>query len=355
MSKKQTPAPKSKKGGNGKQKKNNSNKPKSKKQKIVTKIIVSDCVKDYLEALTNPWSGVLACVPSEVINSNLIVCNYVRGSFQCGPSVGFICIDPTHMCFNDVPCVISSKSSYAGTAMALNDTANINLDLSNAPYLETDIGQSGNNLSYRIVACGLRVRYTGTELDRGGTIHALVDPTHDPMLNRTIANFGAEKQTRRLPVNRSWSSIIYRPAHQDELLMLEAAPAANTKSPAITVTSGSFSWYMGMLIAPANATSLPSFEYEAAVICEYQGRNVRGQKMTHADPVGLSAAIQAVANVVPTQQPADAIHVSALRSLGQVLRFGMSHMDMAPSFADTHKTDNIIYDHAYADPRRQLG
>jgi hypothetical protein len=322
--------------------------------RALPRLVVSRCASDYLAALTDPFAGPLACVPSDIINNNRISRSFIKGTFACGANVGFICLDPTHASFNDVPAVISSKSSYAGAIMDLNNVADTNLDLSNSDYAETAIGPTSPGLSYRVVAAGLRIRYRGTELDRGGTIHALVDPCHDPLLNRTVSNMDAEMQSKQLPVTKQWTTILYRPAHQGELLLSSTPPIAASKNPAITAASGFF-WYMGAIITPPTNTSFSSFEYEAFVVTEYQGRNVRGQVTTHTDPIGLSAAVQATVNLRPTQASTETISRTAFTTFANVVRDGMTHMADDPAHGDIfgevfkpkHVHDQIM------DPRRQ--
>jgi hypothetical protein len=317
-------------------------------------MVISKCASDYVAALTDPFAGPLACVPSDIINNNRISRSFIKGVFACGPNVGFIAFDPIHASFNDVPAVISSKSSYAGSIMDLNNVADTNLDLSNADYPETSIGVASPGLSYRVVAAGLRFRYRGTELDRGGTIHALIDPTHDPLLNRTVSNIDAEMQSKQLPVVKQWSTLLYRPAHQTEMLMSSSTPGAITKHPGITANAG-IHWYIGALITPPTSTSLSSFEYEAFTVTEYQGRNVRGQVTTHTDPIGLSAAVQATVDIRPTQASTETISRNAFTTFANVVRDGMTHMASDPSHGDLfgeqfkpkHVHDMIM------DPRRQ--
>lgn len=297
-----------------------------------SRAFLSNCAADYARCLVNPFDGPLACVPSDLINDNLITRNWVRGNFACGSNTGFVCADPIHGAFNDVPCVISSKASFTGNSIDLNDTANINADLGNSQFAETAINNLNSGLSYRVVAAGLRVRYRGTELDRGGSLIALVDPTHDALLVRTISQLNGEKQARRFPIDRKWTTIHYHPVNMGELAMSPSAPNANTKTPNI-IQRQDF-WFMGFMIEPPSSTTFSSFEYEFYVVAEYQGRNVRGQKITHADPVGLAAAVQASATFAPTQTLPAKHEETMLSKVAHDIQYGLSHMDFIPFAAD---------------------
>jgi len=302
---------------------NRSSRSRSRKQPV-QKLVMSSCARDYLQCLVNPFDGPLACVPSDFLNNNRIARTFVRGSFACGPNVGFIAMDPFYMQFNDYPAVISSNSSFAGTTIDLNDTANINLALSNSDYTTAVVGPGNAGLSWRVVGAGLRFRYRGTELNRGGTIHALHDPTHDSLQGRSVSVIDGELQARQLPVTTKWTTILYRPVSPDDLELSITSPGSTTKSPNITAIVPR--WYIGAVITPPSNSTLSSFEYEAACVCEYQGRNVRGQVTTHADPVGLSAALQSVVDIHPSQIDSKAVTHTAFQNVLHAVREGITHM-----------------------------
>jgi len=314
---------------------NSSNKSKSKPKSKTTiprplkhyppMVIVSECARDYARALANPFDGPLACVPCDFLNSNLINRTYVKGTFACGSQIGFICLDPKKSAFNDQPCVISSKSTFTGTNMDLNATADINLDSSNSAYSSTLIGVNQGDLAYRIVASGLRIRYTGTELNLGGIVNALHDPTHCGMYLRNMSQMDGELQARRFAVSRKWTTILYRPVVSNEQALLETTPNfASTNSP--TITNATSNWYMGFIVVPPSSTTFSAFEYEAFTVVEYQGRNIRGQRLTHADPAGFAGCVQAAASFAPSQQTSFETEKSFVQKVQEYIVKGISHI-----------------------------
>lgn len=286
--------------------------------------VISQCGRDYLQALMNPFSGILACLPSEYINSNFISFNFVRGTFSCGPLLGWIACDPRHGAVNDTPCVISSTNAFAGNIFDLNTAVGTNQDNSNSNFVQGQIGAIQSDISFRIVGAGLRIRYTGKNLDRGGSIVALCDPTHTSLHSRSVAQMNGERQTRRFPVTNSWTTVLYRPVETNDFVMLDSLGPAVTYPP--NITNNTNHWFMGMAVVPASATALSPFEYEFVEIVEYQGRNVRGQRVSHADPVAMTGAIQAAAMTAPHQSSSETVHVTAMRELGNYLRTGVSHL-----------------------------
>jgi hypothetical protein len=287
-----------------------------------------------MQALVDPFEGPLACVPCDFLNSNLINRVFVKGSFACGSNIGFIAADVGRSCFSDTHCVISSKASFTGTNMDLNATADINLDFSNAQYAATQVGVQQGNLAYRPVACGLRIRYTGTTLNQGGTINALHDPTHSSMYLRNNSQMDGELQSRRFSVSRKWTTVYYRPVSSGGQNMTETPPTlAGETSP--TITAATIAWYMGMIVIPPSSTSFSTFEYELFTVVEYQGRNVRGQKITHADAVGFAGAVQTMAFVAPTQAAPAELKKATLTRVADYLATGASHIADGTEFFDS--------------------
>jgi hypothetical protein len=186
---------------------------------------------------------------------------------------------------------------YTGTAFVSPDIATagpppgVFTAQSNAPYVFSDLGALEGNFAMRIVAAGLRMRYTGTELDRGGQIIALQDPTHQTMVGRSPAEMLSEVQTRSFPVTRDWITLLYKPLQAADVNYAIAAPL------------GTNDYYMAFWIQAAAYTA--TFEFEAYAILEYQGVTIRGQTPSHTDPVGFaavhSASTQANALNISTQ------------------------------------------------------
>jgi hypothetical protein len=135
-----------------------------------------------------------------------------------------------------------------------------------------------------VVAAGLRVRYSGTELERGGIKICLHEPTHGNLNGYDEAAIDAVKQSRRVQVNREWTTVLYRPVRTEDLAYRDSIAGP-------TATSASASTYfMGVLVAAPSSTAI-SLEYEFFVLHEYQGSTVRGQTPTHVDPTGAAAVM----------------------------------------------------------------
>jgi hypothetical protein len=206
--------------------------------------------------------------------------------------MGWVAINPRAFVTNDGEAVTYTSTTFTGSfgnAMFDNAAVGTFAANANAPYTKSDIGHADTSLCFRVVSCGIRIRYSGTALNQGGTIVALRDPTHDSLYQRTITEVQAELQARTLPVARDkWTTLLYAPYAEADFKLEHGT------SHIIDLTSSLHnSWFMGFVVqAPDPSVSLP-FQLEAYAVIEVQGKNVRGQQVRHTDPVGLAAGIQA--------------------------------------------------------------
>lgn len=174
-------------------------------------------------------------------------------------------------------CVVVTRSDYDGDVAPTTGPGTAAFQ-SNAPYPFTDWGSGVDQLTSRVVACGLRVRYIGTELNRGGQMIALADPSHSNMAGRTIVSLNGELETRKFPATREWVTVLYKPFFRDELDFVTGTPHA---------------FILGVVIQAPDASTPVEYEFEMYAIHEYEGRKVRGKSPSHSDPVGFSAITSA--------------------------------------------------------------
>lgn len=145
----------------------------------------------------------------------------------------------------------------------------------NAPYDSSRFSPTPptDQVTARVVSSGLRIRYIGTELNRGGQVIALLDPSHDDLGGRSIADFLAERESKKFAVEREWITVLYKPFLREELDFTNSQPAP---------------FIMGFIVqAPVGVTA--AFEFEFYTNLEYEGKIVRSKTPSHADPVGFSA------------------------------------------------------------------
>lgn len=240
---------------------------------------LSKCATDYARALVNPFTGPLACIPNFPALMSRKVRVWCKGVLDTGTNgVGFICADPNRGACSDVSCVNYTDASFAGTTILTPSTAGVNNGYSNSDYVLSQIAVNG--ITFRVVASGIRIRYVGTELDRGGYVVALSDTNHNSLYTRSITLLDAEINSKRFPVNREWITVVYRAVRDQD----DDFGVVSTQTPAVT----DLSFYQGIMVNAPGATTV-SFEWEYYSIYEFQGSNARGQTPSHVDVVGYGA------------------------------------------------------------------
>lgn len=84
----------------------------------------------------------------------------------------------------------------------------------NSLFVNTDFGSL--SLHGRIISRGLRIRYIGTELNRGGRILAFSHPQGESLNGLSFDDVLQYPTAKTVPVSRSWQSICYHPVDETE-------------------------------------------------------------------------------------------------------------------------------------------
>lgn len=288
-------------------------------QKQRSCVQLSAACSDYCHALCNPFEAKPCGVPLAPIVSSQKTKVYAKGSAHTGTAgYGFVNIAPNLLVANDGLGVLYTTTAYAGSSVLNAVGVGVLATSTNAPFSTAQFGALGSSVSYRLVGCGLRVRYTGTELNRGGSKICLVDPTHNPIDNRTESDLLADPQAKKLPVTRSWTSLVWQPIIDTEFTFRNSV-------------TGQF--YMACLFVSPDASLDMAFEWEAYAIVEYQGSIARAQTHTFADPNGF-AAVQTVSSQM------NSVHTKSSGTAAQEMHKAVSHyvdsgLTGVRAFADT--------------------
>lgn len=243
----------------------------------------------YAQSLANPFTGPLASVPDfpSVPSRRLRV--YSRGFFSTGTAnIGYVCAAPPMASRADVDSVWYSSSSYAGTTFNTNTaTVGVLSGRTNSDYNDADYG-AGTLLRGRIVSSGLRIRYSATNLNRGGTVLGLITPNHN-LLNGITFNVADNYEcSARFTPSTKWQTLNYCPVAQDELMYDVFCGAANASINPFP--------YMGFIVQSPEPTIPITFQFEFYSVLEVQGINARGLVPSLADPAGF-AAVQTAAQM----------------------------------------------------------
>lgn len=259
------------------------------KPRVAAADFLSPCARDYLSVLENPFSGKVTCVPQFPSIPSRKVRYWVKGVAQTGTAgIGFVAFNPFNS-WNDIHAdpqnaVYYTDSSFVGTTTAYTTAVTgVQLANLNSEYLRSGL------YKYRLVAAGLRIRYAGTELNRGGRVFCLEEPDHASTNGFNLSNIGQYDTHRVFRPDQQWKSVVHHPADEDEFDYF--APTA----------AGNLHYLLIMLEAPSAGTPL-AFEWEADAIFELVGPVVRGLTPTPVDMVGLSA-VQTFANTTNNRAP----------------------------------------------------
>jgi len=186
-----------------------------------------------------------------------------RGSFTVGTGgVGFIIGTP--VTGSDVTSLCFSSSAYAGSVLASTGTGVTTTGLTNVPISSASLSAETSGSRARVALAALRVRYTGTEQNRGGIIYPYVHPLHQDITGKDISWLASQEDYVAAPVSRDWITIVWTPVHRTECdyYHLGAPPShANAETAA-----GGYS--MGFIVSSANGNT---FEYQFVEHVEYTG------------------------------------------------------------------------------------
>jgi hypothetical protein len=130
----------------------------------------------------------------------------------------------------------------------------------------------------RTVACGLRVKFIGTNDNMGGQVFAYRDPDNSNILNESFQDITTAQMTTVHDFNREWVTVIWAPTTKEDFEYSQFTTSTSENC-------------MGLLIKSA----LPAqpFAWEIIWYVESIGRVVSSVTPTHADAVGMAAVQQA--------------------------------------------------------------
>lgn len=116
---------------------------------------------------------------------------FARGRLATGTAnCGFILVAPGRLLVNDSTAtgtmgIAITGATYAGTQLTNVLGTGVTAVAANSPYPEAFYGNAA--LKGRLVAAEVRVRYSGTELNRGGDAVVYCDPNHNSLSGLTDA------------------------------------------------------------------------------------------------------------------------------------------------------------------------
>lgn len=172
---------------------------------------LSPCADLYLRALVNPFAikinGELPCVPDTYDLPSKKFGFTTRGLITLGSNgQGFVCASPFSISPGSSDCyataTINPSASYTTMTPGNSPPDYSRLYIENSPMPA--------NVNFRPVALGLRVRYIGTELNRGGRV--IPFSGSNSLINSTVELAASMGTTLVHPCDRKWHGTYWRPS-----------------------------------------------------------------------------------------------------------------------------------------------
>jgi hypothetical protein len=244
--------------------------------------------------LNNPFSGNVACVPSEFSFPTLKQNFRASGTFTTGTAgFGFVSFNPFAAVFQVAPPdvsnpVVFSLSAFASLAVQpyVFGTA---CAITTSPYPPTYVQEQ---MTFRLVAAGLRVRNVTPLLNRGGSLIGIETMNHDSLVGTSIPGALLEDTAERCNTNSTgWQSVVYHPMQYAELSFY--APSLTIGVP-----------FIGFLAqTTASDGTVPQiYEFEACSVVELKGSMAHGLTPSMSDPVGLGI-VQNITSMPQSRKP----------------------------------------------------
>lgn len=218
---------------------------------------ISGCALKWAISIADPWSkaALRACVPIGGRDSQK-VCSYVRTTCFIGTQgFGFCLVSPTII--NNLHMMFYTGATYAqSSAIVLsgNNAFQAGVETTfnrNCPYSWDDLNVEKN--SARIVSCGLRLRYTGKEINRAGLMYLLRSQHHrsvqyydnNPDGTGSPTSWGADAHCHIEPNDRRWHVVCDHAARREEMEMDSIIEEAkdNATTFCYPFSNGQTAWY----------------------------------------------------------------------------------------------------------------
>jgi hypothetical protein len=176
--------------------------------------IFTQCAMDYYKALVDPWayrySERLPCIPDLTVVPSMKFNTTVIGTLKVGTNrFGYIAINP-HILGSARGIGWHSLSTYTGTVVKAGPLA----DPTIAPIYDATFPYDGLTQlpAFRLVAAGVRIKYTGTELNRSGQVAlGSNDAASNNFDGFTYDNVASQPDTVPQSVTRGHRGCVYKP------------------------------------------------------------------------------------------------------------------------------------------------
>ncbi len=248
---------------------------------------VENCSLHYASALADPeFTPSGACVPTGFPVPSQKCKTFVRGTMQLGTSgIGFVIAQA--LLANDLPGVAFSTSASTGIGTTpLSGFGGLQFaSVPHLPFTTAQLASITNTLKGRFVAGILKIRYSGTEANRNGTVTTIEEPTHADLSAQSrngIIQF-ISSYNERPPPDGAWHSVAW------------SGLTSPTDYSWVTTPSQEAATYpLGAIV---QGVAGDAYDWEMFIHTEYSGNIVQAASASHADELGFGKIVSAMKNV----------------------------------------------------------
>jgi hypothetical protein len=263
------------KGRNARKNKNKKNSRSNRPQIRTPSMRLSQCAISYARAQLDPFSAGLRenlpCIPDDKETTSLKFSTLTRSNVYVGTlRYGYLVLNPTTK-GSDNTMGYSTLATYAATTVpsAVGSTVSGLFDTS-FPWIGTALP------AVRIVGCGVRIRYVGSELNRGGTVTKFCGVDNGVYTGATYNVLVSAPETKIEPVNRQWHTMAFRPKLGASTDFVAAQQGVGNYAPMVFAVTGE-----------------PGNQFEVEVIRYFEATSspliqVTGVGKSDCDLIGLS-------------------------------------------------------------------
>lgn len=300
------------------------------------------------------------CIPDTHVVPSKKLTLIIRGSGSTGTNnLGFILANPFHTA-NDSLLTTTGSLAFATVAYSngsvpvagVYSAANVTTPngvnvypLVSAPYALANYDQAPDGsqnatavgAQSRVVGAGLRLRYAGTNLNKGGTALILRRDDGETFDDFNWDALAARSNTKVVPYSEKWHEVSYVPVQPNDydycrngIFGTDGHPDA-ISTPNITYAMARH--HIGIAVKSA-APSQP-FDWEYIAHIEFLGKNVNGISQSHSDIVGMSQVRNVIASTTAQVQPSgpglfntlvNALHSEAIKNAPKLVAMGASKL-----------------------------
>lgn len=239
----------------------------------------------YAASLLNPFETELCGVPTfPILPSTKYRC-FVRGTFGAAAgTTAWIWGGPA--CASDIAHGYYSTATCVTTTFASSGTGVATLNSSNSLLSDSEIGADLSQV--KVVSCGLRVRYIGSELNRSGRIVAIEEPSHGSLLSLDLQDIRGYDRAVSVPVTRDWVTVNWQPVRREDL---EYQEGSNVKPYASTRRC------LGIMVDGYTGDAANFMEFEFFTNNEMIGLAARSKTLGEDSPVTAEHVITSVSKL----------------------------------------------------------